>query len=101
MRERIGLSIIASDTIEAINRIVEAERAGLRQVWLSMGGSGGADPLTMLAAAAVQTTQIRMGTAIIPTYPRHPIVIAQQALAIHDLAPGRLRLGIGPATARS
>jgi len=28
--------------------------------------------------------------------PRHPIVIAQQALAIHDLAPGRLRLGIGP-----
>jgi alkanesulfonate monooxygenase SsuD/methylene tetrahydromethanopterin reductase-like flavin-dependent oxidoreductase (luciferase family)/DNA-binding SARP family transcriptional activator len=29
-------------------------------------------------------------------YPRHPLVMAQQALAIHDLAPGRLRLGAGP-----
>ncbi|HEY4387416.1 MAG TPA: LLM class flavin-dependent oxidoreductase, partial [Ktedonobacteraceae bacterium] len=27
--------------------------------------------------------------------PRHPLVMAQQALAIHDIAPGRLRLGIG------
>ena len=31
-----------------------------------------------------------------PTYPRHPLVLAQQALALQDLAPGRLRLGIGP-----
>ena len=31
-----------------------------------------------------------------PTYPRHPLVLAQQALALYDLAPGRLRLGIGP-----
>ncbi len=30
-----------------------------------------------------------------PTYPRHPLVMAQQALAVHDIAPGRLRLGIG------
>ena len=31
-----------------------------------------------------------------PTYPRHPLVMAQQALSIYDIAPGRLRLGIGP-----
>ena len=31
-----------------------------------------------------------------PTYPRHPLVLAQQALALNDIAPGRLRLGIGP-----
>jgi len=96
MSERIGLSIIASDAADAVNRIVEAERAGLHQIWLSMGGSAGTDNLTILAAAAARTTQIRLGTAIVPTYPRHPLVMAQQALAIHDLAPGRLRLGIGP-----
>jgi len=95
-RERIGLSIIATDAADAVNRIVEAERAGLRQVWLSQGGSGGTDTLTIAAMAAVRTTQIRLGTAIVPTYPRHPLVMAQQALAIHDVAPGRLRLGIGP-----
>jgi len=94
--ERIGLSIIATDAADAVDRIVEAEHVGLRQVWLSQGGSGGTDTLTIAAIAAARTTQIRLGTAIVPTYPRHPIVMAQQALAIHDLAPGRLRLGIGP-----
>jgi F420-dependent oxidoreductase-like protein len=95
-RERIGLSIIATDAADAVNRIVEAERAGLRQIWLAQGGSGGTDTLTIAAMAAARTTQIRLGTAIVPTYPRHPLVMAQQALAIHDIAPGRLRLGIGP-----
>ena len=96
MHERVGLSIIATDAADAVSRIVEAERAGLRQVWLSQGGSGGSDNLTIAAIAAARTTQIRLGTAIVPTYPRHPLVMAQQALAIHDIAPGRLRLGIGP-----
>ena len=43
-----------------------------------------------------KTSTINLGTSIVPTYPRHPLVMAQQALALHDLAPGRLRLGIGP-----
>ena len=31
-----------------------------------------------------------------PTYPRHPLDLAQQALSLYDIAHGRLRLGIGP-----
>jgi alkanesulfonate monooxygenase SsuD/methylene tetrahydromethanopterin reductase-like flavin-dependent oxidoreductase (luciferase family) len=54
------------------------------------------DSLTILAAAATKTSTIRLGTSIVPTYPRNPLVMAQQALSIHDIAPGRLRLGIGP-----
>lgn len=54
------------------------------------------DALTTLAAAAVKTSTVNLGTSIVPIYPRHPLVMAQQALALHDLAPGRLRLGIGP-----
>jgi hypothetical protein len=37
-----------------------------------------------------------VGTAIVPAYTHHPLALGQQALAIHDIAPGRLRLGIGP-----
>jgi alkanesulfonate monooxygenase SsuD/methylene tetrahydromethanopterin reductase-like flavin-dependent oxidoreductase (luciferase family) len=54
------------------------------------------DALTTFAAAAAKTSTVSLGTSIVPTYPRHPLVMAQQALALHDLAPGRLRLGIGP-----
>jgi alkanesulfonate monooxygenase SsuD/methylene tetrahydromethanopterin reductase-like flavin-dependent oxidoreductase (luciferase family) len=54
------------------------------------------DVLTTFAAAAAKTSSVNLGTSIVPTYPRHPLVLTQQALALHDIAPGRLRLGIGP-----
>ena len=54
------------------------------------------DTLTTFSAAAAKTSTVKLGTSIVPTYPRHPLVMAQQALALHDLASGRLRLGIGP-----
>jgi F420-dependent oxidoreductase-like protein len=94
-RERVGLVISGTDTLAAVSAIVAAESAGVRQVWMTQGGPS-PDTLSLFAAAAVQTTSIRLGTAIIPTYPRHPLTMAQQALTLGDLAPGRLRLGIGP-----
>ena len=96
LRERVGFDVQARNAVDALARVREAERAGVRQVWMTIGDAGQADTLTFYAAAAVQTTQIRLGTSIVPIYPRHPLVMAQQALAIHDFAPGRLRLGVGP-----
>jgi alkanesulfonate monooxygenase SsuD/methylene tetrahydromethanopterin reductase-like flavin-dependent oxidoreductase (luciferase family) len=61
-----------------------------------MGDVYHADTLTLFAAAAAQTERIRLGTSIVSTYPRHPLVMARQALALHGVAPGRLRLGVGP-----
>jgi F420-dependent oxidoreductase-like protein len=53
------------------------------------------DTLTLFAAALTQTQHIRLGTAIVPTYPRHPLVMVQQALTLEGLGRGRLRLGVG------
>ncbi|GHO81426.1 LLM class F420-dependent oxidoreductase [Ktedonobacter sp. SOSP1-85] len=94
-RERVGLAVLGATASEAIAAIVAAEKAGVRQVWMTQGGLS-PDTLTIFAAAAVQTQSIRMGTSIVPTYPRHPLALAQQALALSDIAPERLRLGVGP-----
>ena len=94
-RERIGLVIFGKDGAEVTTRIVEAEQAGVQQIWMTQS-TPLPDTLTLFAAAMVQTKTIRIGTAIVPTYPRHPLALAQQALALGDLAPQRLRLGIGP-----
>ena len=59
-------------------------------------GGASLDSLTCFAASAGATTNIKLGTSIIPTYPRHPLVVAQQAQVVDQLAPGRLRLGVGP-----
>jgi F420-dependent oxidoreductase-like protein len=79
----------------ALEMIARADALGVPAVWLYTRLAG-PDPLTFYAAAAVRTTAIRLGTAIIPTFPRHPLVAAQQAQVVADLAPGRLVLGVGP-----
>ncbi len=77
----------------AIKKIVAAEENGIRQIWMNQGFL---DTLTIFAAAATKTSTIRFGTAIVQTYPRHPLALAQQVLVLNDIAPGRLRLGVGP-----
>src|SRR5947209_16373426 len=94
IRDRVGLVIEARDVASAINRIREAEHAGVQQAWMTQS-AGMLDTLTLFAAAATQTTRIRLGTSIVPVYPRHPLVMAQQAATIDALAPGRFRLGVG------
>ena len=79
----------------AVRTIAAAEAAGVRQIWMVQSPFW-PDVLTTFAAAATKTSTICLGTSIVPTYPRHPLVLAQQALALYDIAPGRLRLGIGP-----
>jgi alkanesulfonate monooxygenase SsuD/methylene tetrahydromethanopterin reductase-like flavin-dependent oxidoreductase (luciferase family) len=80
-----------------VELIAEADAAGIDAVWLQAGGVS-ADPLTLFAAAATRSTRVQLGTAIIPTWPRHPLALAQQALVVESLAPGRLVLGVGPST---
>src|ERR671912_1511516 len=90
-----GLVIPRSSAADLIARVEQAERRGIATAGTRVGGPT-ADPVTVYAAAAAATDRIRLGTAVTPTYPRHPITLAAQAIAIDDLAPGRLRLGVGP-----
>jgi 5,10-methylenetetrahydromethanopterin reductase len=53
------------------------------------------DALTLLAAAGAQVPGIGLGTGVVPVYPRHPMVLAQQALTVQAMTDNRLILGIG------
>jgi F420-dependent oxidoreductase-like protein len=90
-----GLVIPRGSASDFVARVEQAERRGIAMVWTTVGGPT-ADPVTALAAVGAATGRIGLGTAVTPTYPRHPITLAAQAIAIDDLAPGRLRLGVGP-----
>ena len=70
-RARVGLVIEARETAAAITAIADAEAAGVEQIWMTQTPQS-LDTLTLFAAAATRTTHIRMGTSIVPTYPRHP-----------------------------
>lgn len=53
------------------------------------------DALTALAVVGREAPGLRVGTAVVPTYPRHPMVMAMQALTVQAATGGRLTLGIG------
>jgi F420-dependent oxidoreductase-like protein len=66
---------------------------GFASAWLA--NIFGVDALTALAVAGSQVPGIEVGTAVVPTYPRHPAALAQQALTAQAALHGRLSLGIG------
>ncbi len=74
--------------------ILAASQQGFRRYWTPQ--IFGHDALTTIAVAGRNVAGIRLGTAVVPTYPRHPMMLAQQALTTQAVLGGRLDLGIGP-----
>lgn len=85
-----GRSDNAIDELIATAR--QASEAGL-DLW--MGQLGDLDALTALAVVGHEVPGLRVGTAVVPTYPRHPLVTAMQALTVQAATSGSLVLGIG------
>ncbi|HMK64103.1 MAG TPA: TIGR03564 family F420-dependent LLM class oxidoreductase, partial [Acidimicrobiales bacterium] len=71
-----------------------AKEAGFPSVWA--GQIFGLDTLTAFAVAGQHVDGLAWGTAVVPTYPRHPAVLAMQALTANAALGGRLTLGVGP-----
>ena len=92
---RIGVQIDEPTVPAAIDAIVRAEELGIDAAWMTVGGVQ-PDSTAILAVAATRTQRIKLGTSIVPTYPRHPFALAQEAKVVAELAPGRFRLGVGP-----
>jgi len=93
---RVGLDLVDKSNAQgALAAIDRAAGLGVPMLWATTGRNV-PDPLTYFAAALATTDDVVLGTAIVPTYPRHPVMLATQALALDQIAPGRLRLGIGP-----
>jgi 5,10-methylenetetrahydromethanopterin reductase len=85
----LGVSI---DDIAAHAAAVEAD--GFGSYWINQS-IGSPDALTALAIVGRATSTLELGTAVIPTFPRHPLALATQALTTQEIIGNRLTLGIG------
>lgn len=94
---RIGIfggDVAATGTID--DHIAAARQAaddGFTGFWLPQ--IFGYDALTVLALIGREVPGIELGTAVVPTYPRHPAALAAQATTTNEACAGRLVLGIG------
>ncbi|ABL79416.1 MULTISPECIES: TIGR03564 family F420-dependent LLM class oxidoreductase [unclassified Nocardioides] len=98
MRIAIGIGGDVLGVPMAPGTIVEearqAEEEGFPSAW-SVHFSRGVDALSVMAVAGTQTSNLDLGVGIVPTYPRHPLALAQQAATTQALCGGRLTLGVG------
>lgn len=79
---------------DIVDQIEQAAVAGFPAAW-TVHFTRSLDALTVLAAAGLRTPTIEFGVGIVPTYPRHPMALAQQAATVQALCGGRLTLGVG------
>ncbi len=93
---RIG--IFGGDTAnrpldDVIADATSVEKQGFASYWLPQ--IFGAEALTTIAVVGHQVPRIEFGTAVVPSYPRHPMMLAQQALTVQQATGNRFTLGIG------
>ena len=95
---RIGLNasslVVMGATVDQyVEHAAQAEADGFSSWWMAQLGAP--DALTALGAVGRGTESIELGTAVVPTWFRHPLMLAAQALTTQEMAGGRLVLGIG------
>ena len=78
---------------DVVGEIEKAERDGF--AFISCPNIFGVDAITAIAVAGQKTEWIEMITGVVPSPPRHPAALAQQALTTQAAANGRFVLGIG------
>jgi F420-dependent oxidoreductase-like protein len=78
---------------ELVARTREIAAAGVRTAWLSQGYDQ--ESLTVLAAIAREVPDVELGASVVVVQPRHPRVLAAQALTVQAAAHGRFVLGLG------
>jgi 5,10-methylenetetrahydromethanopterin reductase len=90
---QIGVFLDAVDLDDLVDRTRSVKDGGFASAWVPQ--IFGLDALTALAVVGREVPDFPLGTAVVPTYPRHPIMMACQALTTQAASGGNLTLGIG------
>jgi 5,10-methylenetetrahydromethanopterin reductase len=91
---RIGVMFDTEQPFDdVVSQVASLYEAGIETAWSSQ--IFGYDALTTLAVVGREVPGIALGTAVVPTYPRHPVMLAGQALTVQAATGGRLTLGVG------
>jgi len=74
-----------------------AERIGFDSVWVgdSITSKPRLEPLTVMAALAARTHNVKIGTAVMLNALRHPVHLAHSIATIDNISDGRVILGLG------
>jgi limonene 1,2-monooxygenase len=92
------------DPTEAIHRDLELveflDRIGFEEAWIGEHHSGGyeiiASPELFIAAAAMRTSRIKLGTGVVSLPYHNPLMVADRVIQLDHMTRGRAMFGVGP-----
>lgn len=90
---RLGTTVGGETLDEFVDQVKRAEADGF--AFVSAANIFGHDAVGALTVAGRETERIELATGVVPTQPRHPTALAQQALTAQAACRGRFTLGIG------
>jgi probable F420-dependent oxidoreductase len=91
---RIGIAISGGpNPAEIVDLVDLAESLGYESAWVAEGHGG--DQFAILAACAMRTSRILLGTSISSVFVRTAPTIAMAASTVADMSGGRFILGLG------
>ena len=91
-----GTGLVQKASVTAIiDHARQAKADGFASYWLAEHPTGGLDAMMVLAMVGLQVPDMELGTAIVPTFPRHPMVLAGQVHTTLAAIGPRFTLGIG------
>lgn len=95
MASRTGLLFLGAPAVpEMVKLARRAEAAGFESAWVAETRLT-RDAITPVAAVALATKRMRIGTGIVNVYTRGPVLLALTFATLDELAPGRIVMGLG------
>ena len=93
---KFDVAILATEPLPDVVRQVQlAERLGYDTAWITDSHLVCRELWVTLGACAAATSRIRLGPGVTVPHSRHVSVTASAIATLHDLAPGRVVIGVG------
>jgi 1,4-dihydroxy-2-naphthoate octaprenyltransferase len=97
LARRVGLGLASRGSVkDAVRWAERARAAGLESVWFH-DSYFERDAVSYASAVASQVEEIGVGVGALNPFTRHPVLIAMTISALDEMAPARIRLGLGSA----
>src|SRR5271170_1977235 len=94
-RQAVRFAIAIPTDADSWRLVRRAEELGFSRAWFYDTQMLSADPFVAMAASAIKTTKIRLGTGVLIPSNRIAAVTANAFASLNKLAPGRIDFGVG------
>jgi 5,10-methylenetetrahydromethanopterin reductase len=93
---KLDVAFLATEPLpEVVRQVQLAERLGYDTAWITDSHLVCRELWVTLAACATATSRIRLGPGVTVPHSRHVSVTASAIASLHELAPGRVVIGVG------